>query len=171
MKNLIAAIAITLALAASAFAGTLPTKWQPTPEEVSAAANRAVNALPSLRAAMKDPNSFVLEGIYAMMPDRKKNISDICYVYRAHNSYGGYGDSGTMRLRNDGRLDESIFCSLSLINDKHSFWRDITAQVNALLNPPAPVAQTVTPEDAAKKAQQYADCLKAAVNNPSIVCK
>jgi hypothetical protein len=32
--------------------------------------------------------------------------------------------------------------------------------------PPAPSA-----EDRAKQAQQYADCLKAAVNNPSIVCQ
>jgi hypothetical protein len=30
---------------------------------------------------------------------------------------------------------------------------------------------TLTPADQAKKAQQYADCLKAAVDNPSIVCK
>jgi hypothetical protein len=35
----------------------------------------------------------------------------------------------------------------------------------------APAPPTQTPEDAAQKAQQYADCLKAAVNNPSIVCK
>ena len=38
---------------------------------------------------------------------------------------------------------------------------------------PAPEAapQTQSPAEQAKQAQQYADCLKAAVDNPSIVCK
>jgi hypothetical protein len=35
--------------------------------------------------------------------------------------------------------------------------------------PTAPATQS--PEEAAKRAQQYADCLKVAVSNPSIVCK
>lgn len=41
-------------------------------------------------------------------------------------------------------------------------------------NPPAAPAQEPPPpslEDQAKQAQQYADCLKIAVNNPSIACK
>ena len=50
--------------------------------------------------------------------------------------------------------------------------------------PPAPAAATtqtpdaapqeppaLSPEERAKQAQQYADCMKAAVNNPSIVCQ
>jgi len=35
--------------------------------------------------------------------------------------------------------------------------------------PPEPPA--ISPEERAKQAQQYADCMKAAVNNPSIVCQ
>lgn len=176
MKKTIAAIAITLALVCAAFAHehanfVMPDKWQPTPEEISAAANRAVAALPSLRALMKDPTSFALENVYAGVPDHKKNISDICYVFRSHNSYGGYSGDGYMRLRNDGRLDKSIFCDVGLVTDKRTGWRDITTQVNTLLNPPAPVVPPTSPEDAAKRAQQYADCLKLAVDNPNIVCK
>ncbi len=41
--------------------------------------------------------------------------------------------------------------------------------------PPAPQQSSEpaqpSPEDQAKQAQQYADCMKVAVNNPTIVCK
>ena len=45
----------------------------------------------------------------------------------------------------------------------------VETPVAAVPTPTAPVTQS--PEEAAKRAQQYADCLKVAVNNPSIVCK
>ena len=48
---------------------------------------------------------------------------------------------------------------------------DITAEVKAALNPPVPTPATLTPAEEAEQAQQRADCLKLAVNNPKIVCK
>lgn len=54
---------------------------------------------------------------------------------------------------------------------------EVEAQVCAQQQTPAPVTEQPaapappSPEEAAKRAQQYADCLKVAVNNPSIVCK
>jgi len=71
---------------------------------------------------------------------------EFCALYKATNTYGGY-----MEESNCGPL-----FSLS--------WTEV---------PPSapPVATTLTPVEQAKQAQQYADCLKAAVDNPSIVCK
>jgi len=48
---------------------------------------------------------------------------------------------------------------------------DITGEVKIALNSPAPTPPTLSPEEQAQQAQQRADCLKLAMNNPSIVCK
>ena len=147
-----------------------------SPDQIAAGVQRAASGVPQLRAAMKDPDSFVLEGVHIKAPN-KQGISDICYSYRSHNSYGGYSGTGTARLNSKGVIDafgsstDDEFaqalnsCSLQV----QSMTLDITAEVKAALAPPAPPA--ATPADKAKWAQQYADCLKAAADNPSIVCK
>jgi hypothetical protein len=71
---------------------------------------------------------------------------EFCALYKATNTYGGY-------------MEESSCAPLfSLI------WTEVPPSVS-----PAP--PTLTPVEQAKQAQQHADCLKAAVDNPSIVCK
>ena len=172
MKKTIAAIAITLALAGSAFAKDKPKASVISHEEVMALAQRAVSALPTLQASMKDPDSFVLEGVY--LRALKTGAFEFCYAYRSHNSYGGYSGTNVARLNSHGDIDSFAKASdISLFNfctqDVWSHYLNITAYVNAVLHP-APASPT-SPEDAAKKAQAYADCLKAAVDNPSIVCK
>jgi hypothetical protein len=175
MKKTIAAIAITLALAGSAFAKDKPKPTILSHEEVMALARHAVSALPALQASMKDPDSFVLETVYVTAP--KSGGHAFCYVYRSRNSYGGYSGTSVARLNSHDILDSFAKASdISLFNfctqDTWSHQLNITEYVNAVLHPPAPeVPPPASPEDAAKKAQQYADCLKLAVDNPKIVCK
>jgi hypothetical protein len=148
-----------------------------SPDEISSGIQRAASGVPKLRAAMKDPDSFVLESVHLKAPN-KQGISDICYSYRSHNSYGGYSGIGTARLNSKdvvdafgSSTDDEIAqamnsCSLFV----QSVTVDITAAVKAALAPPTP-PPAANPADQAKQAQQYADCLKAAVDNKSIVCK
>lgn len=147
-----------------------------TPDQIASGIQRAAKGIPILRSAMKDPDSFVLEGVHLKAPN-KEGISDVCYSYRAHNSYGGYSGTGTARLNSKGIVDafgsstDDDFaqamnsCSLRV----QSITLDITAEVKAALASPAPPA--VTPAESARQAQAYADCLKLAVDNPKIVCK
>jgi hypothetical protein len=173
MKTAIATIALALLMCCSAFAKDNP-KQILSSEQVTTFAQRAANAVPALRASMKDPDSFVLEGVFIMFFKHDNGIPSFCYVYRAHNSYGGYSDSEVARLSIHGELTAFGKADDSFNMCAQDMWRrylNITKEVKAALNPPAPVAPPVSPADAAKKAQQYADCLKAAVDNPSIVCK
>jgi hypothetical protein len=174
MKKLFTTIAITLALVGSASAA------KPEPSTVTTEGiQRAAKAVSTLRSMMLDPDSFVLEKVQQdrfadKHPDR---FPIVCYQFRSHNAMGGYGGTGYAWMDGQGKLrifDRSsdgemiaagIICDLK--HPERNF--DITAKVKAALAPPA--SAPVSPEDAAKKAQQYADCLKAAVDNPSIVCK
>jgi len=134
---------------------------------------------------MRDPDSFVLEAVYLRESSNKysqKHNNDdpeFCYFFRSHNAMGGYGDTGEAHLDEKGHLQildvndreqSAVYIAMMTCTPKRRL-ADITAEVKAVLNPPAPVVLPPTPEAAAKKAQQYADCLKAAVDNPSIVCK
>ncbi|MGA7447852.1 MAG: hypothetical protein WBQ43_02780 [Terriglobales bacterium] len=147
-----------------------------SPEEIASGVQRAVSGVPKLRAAMKDPDSFVLESVHLKAPN-KQGISDICYSYRAHNSYGGYSGTGTARLNSKGIVDafgsstdDEIAQAMNSCSQLvQSMTLDITAQVKSALAPTAPVADS--PAEQAKQAQAYADCLKLAVDNPKIVCK
>jgi|SRR5580700_11897468 hypothetical protein len=162
-------------------------------------AQRAAAAVPQLKGKMKDPDSFVLERVYtasvpAIKCDSKwcrhkehVNVEAVCFTYRSRNSYGGYGSSGGAVLPL-----EVVAAPLSLWKDKnlhlyerddrgefHSIFGDevvkgcqpkyatgeITEEVNSFMQPGA-----LTPEARAKAAQQYADCLKLAVDNPKVSC-
>src|ERR1035437_1696146 len=76
-----------------------------SPEEIAVGVQRAVKGVPLLRSAMKDPDSFVLEGVHMKAPN-KQGISDICYSYRSRNSFGGYSGTGTARLNSYGVVDD-----------------------------------------------------------------
>ncbi len=90
MERTISLLALLLVLAAATFGQTDSDTIQ-----------RAASGVARLRARMKDPNSFVLEAAYLKKAD-KHGRSEICYYYRARNSYGGYGDKGeTVLLKND----------------------------------------------------------------------
>ncbi len=71
---------------------------------------------------------------------------EFCALYKATNTYGGY-------------MEESNCVPLFSL-----LWTEVPSSA-----PSAP--PTLTPAEQAKQAQQHADCLKAAVDNPSIVCK
>lgn len=160
---------------------------------------KAADAIPQLKEKMRDPDSFVLEHVYtAAVPAWKcdggwcrhrerVSVDAVCLIYRARNGFGGYARSGAAVL------------PLTVIDAPHSVWKDkdlhlydsdergefhsiigdeqvkacqpkystgeITDQVKAFL---APKPQSAA--DKAKAAQQYADCLKLAADNPKIVC-
>jgi hypothetical protein len=132
---------------------------------------------------MKDPESFVLESVYLRESTNKysqKHNSDspeFCYFFRSHNSMGGYGNTGEAFLNEKGQIEIlvdneptdhcGVYYGMMTCTPKRRL-ADITAEVKIALNPPAP---TLKPEEQAEQAQQRADCLKLAVNNPSIVCK
>jgi hypothetical protein len=168
MKKLLSIAITVLALAACTFAKEVKTR--PVTAEL---VQRATAAVPALRSMMRDPDSFVLEQVLQntvvnqKYPDR---INAVCYVFRAHNAMGGYGDSATAELSWSGQLFIiGGYSGMDCLNPTANHgYVDITAEVKAELAQSAPV---VSPADAASKAQQYADCLKAAVKNPSIVCK
>jgi hypothetical protein len=166
-------IAITmLALVTFMYAREKPNPTTVTPELVQ----KAAQFVPALRSMMKDPDSFVLEGVSVDKYEDKKHPDSpgFCFDFRAHNSYGGYGDighawtdhKGTIRVFDNTSGGEQIAEAIICGPKSHT---DITNEVKAALAPPPP--PVVSPADAAAKAQQYADCLKAAVNNPSIACK
>jgi hypothetical protein len=161
-----------LALAGSAFAKKAPVVL--SPEQINLSVTRAVAGISALRSAMLDPDSFVLENVTVKAPN-KQGVIDVCYTFRSHNRMGGYASSGTARLNSKDIIDMIVNEDManSLFNpcflDLQAHTLSIFTQVKAVLNAPSPTAQT--PEEQAKQAQQYADCLKVAVNNPSIVCK
>jgi hypothetical protein len=147
------------------------------------AVQRAVAAVPILRPMMKDPDSFQLESVYQTKGRNKNQRNyfflgqfDVCFVYRAHNSYGAYSGSdvalqiwSSKKMEKNGRIN--IFEQGEPLGTcaADNIAVDITAEVKAALAPPAPPAENQA--DKAKRAQHYADCLKLAVDNPNIVCK
>jgi hypothetical protein len=149
-----------------------------------------------LRAAMKDPDSFIVETVYyhfnnpinaretalasrwcgghsftekgtAECIDRKNaetakvaNTVNLCIEYRAKNSYGGYGKDAAIAISNVRYVNTPL--QISCGQATQGYWT---------LVPPAPAPASATPADLAKQAQAYADCLKVAVDNPTVVCK
>ena len=118
-------------------------------------------------------------------------VTNVCFTFRSHNAMGGYGQPSVAILVADtdwnllkdesGRL---LVIGTTEEADNFSGWMapewekgcqskkfvaDITADVKAALAPPTPPA--LIPADKAKQAQQYADCLKLAADNPNVVCK
>jgi hypothetical protein len=171
MKNAIVAITLVVLL----MTGLMQARTVVilSPEEIAVGVQRAVKGVPLLRSAMKDPDSFVLEGVHMRAPN-KQGISDICYSYRARNSFGGYSGTGTARLNSKDVVDDFVSrdngvgvfgCSLAA----QAMMLDITTQVKSALAGSTSV--TTTPAEQAKRAQAYADCLKLAVDNSAIVCK
>jgi hypothetical protein len=151
-----------------------------TPEVVK----RAADSVPVLRSMMKDPDSFVLETVYLRESTNKysqkhnDDAPEFCYFFRSHNSMGGYGNTGEALLNEKGKVE--ILVDNEPTDHSGVYYRmmtctpqrrlsDITEEVQAALNPQTP--QPLTPQQQAEQAQQRADCLKLAVNNPSIVCK
>lgn len=129
MKSVTVAVALLL-LAGSA-----------SPETDPAIIQRAANGVARLRSRMKDPDSFVLEAAYVKKPDKHGN-SEVCYYYRAHNSYGGYGGIGeTVLLKNGSLFDvdekdqSNPFFSLFDPCRPSTRIADITADVQSALNP------------------------------------
>jgi hypothetical protein len=152
-----------------------------TPEVV----RRAAGAVPTLRSMMRDPDSFVLEAVYLRESSNKlsqkhnNDAPEFCYFFRSHNAMGGYGDTGEAQMDENGELriydatdpeQSKVYIAMMTCTPKRRL-ADITTEVKAALNPPVPTPATLTPAEEAEQAQQRADCLKLAVNNPKIVCK
>jgi hypothetical protein len=97
---------------------------------------------------MKDPESFVLESVTLQKPN-KKGESNICYFFRAHNSYGGYGGTAEATLNSKGIVKVITAAAgrggmLDAMEDPCKpklRTADITAEVLASLKPAAPVAK------------------------------
>lgn len=181
MKTLIAITVLGLALAGSAFADTAATA------DIVA---QAATAVTKIQASMLDPDSFRVDSIktadgnlikcsgFGCRHKEKIPVTVLCFSFRSHNRMGGYSE-GRAYLKGDNL---QIFQSLGEYGEVLGYdegWDapcranhitgDITAEVKAALAPPSQPAQS--PEDKAKQAQDYADCMKVAVNNPAIVCK
>ncbi len=136
-----------------------------------------------LRASMKDPSSFVLDATYSKtytleeqtkdasyVPKKDKTmkawimahvgLTDYCFEYHAKNSYGAYNREAEFTGFNNAGVQvlslSGDSCNRPGLNFK-------------LVSVTAPTAATAA--DKAKQAQKYADCLKLAVDNPTIVCK
>lgn len=123
VKKAIILVFLGGALVASAYAGTEKT----TIQRVSA-------AVPELRSMMKDPDSFVLESVFTTSTPvivcetkwcRHKEhvlVPSVCLTVRAHNSYGGYGDSGMAVLTESGRL--------SVLESNDGKYKDSAAKIS-----------------------------------------
>lgn len=179
------ALLVVLLLVVPAF-GNKREKYVPdstvTPEKVK----RAAEAVPKIRDMMKDPDSFVLEHVYLRESTDKYDKhpngkpAAFCFFFRSHNSYGGYSGQAEVLLDEKDRIsfldsrnsddNSGIYNGLFTCTPKRRL-ADITAEVQSALNPKPTPPPAQTPEEAARRAQQYADCMKAAVGNPSIVCQ
>jgi len=131
--------------------------WGATVPYDAAVVQRAADGAVTLRGMMKDPDSFVLEGVFLMRPN-KHGISDVCYFYRSHNSYGGYGGTGEARLNSKDRVevieksDTAGGSIIDAINDPCKASRearDITIPVKTILSAPPSTtpARVLTPND------------------------
>ena len=149
-----------------------------------------------LESVFTTTTSVVLCETWTCRHKSKVPVDSVCFTFRSRNAYGGYGDSGFAVIRRSGQVsvlssDDSKYgrsmmidggakLSLTELSDPmhpceaKDVTKDITAAVKLALNPPLVSALPTpaqTPAEQANKAQQYADCLKIAVGNPSIVCK
>ncbi len=132
----------------------VPAVAQTNPANIKRAASGAV----TLRGMMKDPDSFVLESVFLQKPN-KHGVSDVCYFYRSHNSFGGYGDTGEARLDSKGWME--IITSDNVLDDLTDPCRpgkqlaDITTEVSTALKPapalPEAMRQTIVANSDAGK--------------------
>ncbi len=149
-----------------------------TPTAQEKIMSRAVAGVALLRPLLKDPDSLQIVGVYLRDSKNQGGVVEVCYLFRAHNSFGGYsGELGEAILRNEGmEMVEDAGRPTGKVTNVIDPCRpnvrtaDITSEVLAALNAPTAIAQG-SPAEQARRAQQYADCLKLAVDNPSIVCK
>ena len=84
-------------------------------------------------------------------------------------------DKPGKEIMTDGRFEPAVAkTNTNALCGTGKLTADVEAQVctpqTAVTPEPPPTPSEIAAEQA-KQAQQYADCLKAAVNNPSIVCK
>lgn len=168
-------------------------------QTASSSVQQAAAAVPQLKEKLRDPDSFVLEHVYtASIPTIKCDskwcrhkehvkVDALCFIYRSRNGYGGYAFSGGAVLSlttidaplSDWKDKTLHFYEPDERGEFHSVMGDevvkacqpkfasgeITDDVKSAL-----ASKPVTPADKAKAAQQYADCLKLAVENPKITC-
>jgi len=148
-----------------------------TPSAQEKILTRAVDGVSLLKPKLKDPDSLQIANVFLRDSKNQGGVVEICYLFRAHNSFGGYGgELGEAILRNDGvEIVEDAGRPTGRVTNiidpcrPNARTADITKDVLAALSAPPLVAQG-TPVQQAKRAQQYADCLKVAVDNPSVVC-
>jgi hypothetical protein len=161
MKRPLCLLTLAAAMLVSpAFAKTVTL----TREFIAANVPRAARAIPAIRSLMKDPASFVLEGVYLKAPN-KEGISDVCFAFRSHNSYGGYSGSGTARLNSkdivdnvyDSDMAASVFNPCLLTSESN--WVNITAEVTAALTQP-PAAKPLTRGDRAAWVTNFNDGMR-----------
>jgi hypothetical protein len=102
---------------------------------------RAVDGMIRLRSMMKDPNSFVLEAAYLLKPD-KHGRSEICYLFNARNSLGGYGGTGEAFLNKkggvyvvDSQMLQNIFWMMTDPCRSKNRVADLTADVRNTIDP------------------------------------
>jgi len=160
---------------------------------------QAAAVVPQLKEKMRDPDSFVLEHVYtASIPTIKCDskwcrhkehvkVDALCFIYRSRNGYGGYALSGGAVLPL-----MLIDAPLSVWKDKnlHFYERDERGEFHSTIGDEVVKAcqrkfatgeitddvksvvasGPMAPADKAKAAQQYADCLKLAVDDFKITC-
>jgi hypothetical protein len=59
--------------------------------QVDGPKQHAATTVAHLHDSMLDPASFVLDGAYVTKPNKKGAVS-YCYVFRSHNTMGGYSE-------------------------------------------------------------------------------
>ena len=74
-----------------------------TPTAQEKIMSRAVAGVALLRPLLKDPDSLQIVGVYLRDSKNQGGVVEVCYLFRAHNSFGGYsGELGEAILRNEG---------------------------------------------------------------------
>ena len=141
MKKFVTVVLLSMILVGSAFAmTTIPPN---TPHAVEL--QHAMDGARMLPTMMKDPDSFVLEGVYEGTRIDKKHperLDTVCYTFRSHNAMGGY-TGGEAYLNWKGQV--SIFppdewVGAAFICNLHHM-TDITAQIKAWMAAPEPLTR------------------------------
>ncbi len=107
----------------------------------AATVQRATDGVIHLHSMMKDPNSFVLESAYLLKAD-KHGISEVCYLFNSHNSFGGYGETGEAFLNKKDRvyivdddLRKNPFYAMTDSCRAKNRVADLTADVKSKIDP------------------------------------
>ena len=123
-----------MAIAIAVLATTLTVSAQ-TPD-----VNRAANVVRILHDNMKNPDSFVLTGVF-LKPNKGNNSPNICVSYRSQNSFGGMTPEWAAQLSGKGEFHNRLQVPDQNFNSeliafgycKASELQDITSQVEAVL--------------------------------------